>query len=197
MDIPKAQIKELSENIGLFFAGLGALAIAWRKGVKPIVMKIQYAQEVMSKLDKIMYELVPNGGGSLRDAINRIESRQLMSERRQKAYLLESSLGIWETDEHGRCVWGNRTLERMLGRSPEGYNWLLSIAPAMREEVQDEWQQAVEGQREYCANIEYITPAGHRTKVIAKAYPLVDELGSIKGWYGIASEDHLGTRRED
>ena len=191
MDEIRINIEETGKQLGIIAAWFSGLVLVWRKGIKPIYMQVRYFQEMIGKLDTVIAELVPNGGSSLRDAVNRIESRQIISDRRSKAFLLDTDVGIWESDANGRCTWWNRTLESMLGRSPDGLNWLLSICKDQREQVQKEWETAVRNKSEYQSELCYVTPEGERTNVIAKGYPLIDEKGEVQGWYGIA------TRKKD
>ena len=187
MDDLRINIQETGQNLGILAAWFSGVVLFWKKGIRPAIMQIQYFQEVLGKLDKVIAELVPNGGSSLRDAVNRIESRQIVSESRAKALLLDSDIGMWESNEEGHCTWWNRTLEHMHGREPAGMNWIASVAPEERESVVTEWQEAVRLKREFYMNITYQRQDGTRTPCIVKAYPLLDNKKTVKGWVGVAT----------
>lgn len=61
---------------------LGALGVIWKKGIKPVSRwvrsswrNVKHAIEIGSNLVEIAHEFQPNGGGSLRDAIDRVETQ--------------------------------------------------------------------------------------------------------------------------
>jgi PAS domain S-box-containing protein len=181
---PEAAAKTVS-GITAFVVALVAI---WKRVLRPMFAQYQYAQEILSKVNLIVSELTPNGGGSIKDAINRIESRQMITESRTKALLIDSDSGMWESDENGQCVWWNRTLEGMHGREPKGMNWVASIAPEEREAVLHEWEQAVRLKREFYMNITYQDKNAIRTPCVVKAYPLLDAKRQVKGWVGVATK---------
>lgn len=59
----------------IIFLGQISVAVAAIIGVASLLYKITFSK-ICKQLDKINQELHPNGGSSMRDAINRIETSQ-------------------------------------------------------------------------------------------------------------------------
>ena len=193
INIDTEEIAKWSAVVTASFLGLKTI---WSRIIKPMFISYQYVNEMLSKLDTITKELQHNGGTSLKDAIYRIESRQMRAEGRARALLNDSDAGIWESDSNGNCIDWNRTLQGFLGRSPEGMNWLASVVEEQREEVLQDWEEAVRTKREFYKDITYTTPAGNLTYCTVKAYPLLDQTRSTEGWYGIATKKESSYRRK-
>lgn len=186
---------DLLKNYGDDAAALAAIGAVlfgiYKYVIKPLYMWIRSTQEIFDKLEIIHYQLVPNSGASIKDALNRIEARQLMFESRNRALLLDSQIGYWESDKDGNCIWCNRALTRFLGRTIEqikGSGWGASIHPPIREKVMKEWAEAVHEQREYDEpNMIYTTPDGDITHCRTRAYPIMDANNQVQGYLGVAN----------
>ena len=97
---------------------LAALWLAKNNWSVPLLIKVAtgarkltpgYKQQII--LNQILAELHPNGGGSLRDSINRIERNQSLmvndiklGSRWQRLIVDEIGLATFITDSNGRCV---------------------------------------------------------------------------------------------
>ena len=77
----------------------------WKKLLKPAIQLMDDHEEIKKSIDTIKNEVTPNGGGSMKDAVNclkdtcqRIEITQKVLDQRSKAALkqivLEESLGV-------------------------------------------------------------------------------------------------------
>jgi PAS domain S-box-containing protein len=179
----QVDIEETIKTIGVIGGIVIGIAGIWKKFIKPMICQLQYLQEMMHKLDGISAELASNGGASLRDAINRIESRQVMSDQRWLAYLLDSESGTWEADTEGKTIAWNRTLEQLLGIAPKGYSWINCIAPEDKERVMLRWKESVRLQVEFDL-IFKIVRNGEILKLRARAYPLLSKQNEVDGWFG-------------
>lgn len=71
--------REAGELVVFIAAVVGALGVIGRMVVRPLV---RFGRRVETTLDAVRNDLLPNGGGSLRDAVDRIETRQLAIEQR-------------------------------------------------------------------------------------------------------------------
>jgi len=141
-----------------------------------------------TKLDFIVSELHPNGGASVRDSLNRIELRQVLQERRQKAILSDMSVGVFETDNEGEFVWVNRKYLRMTGRAPDevkGSGWINTIAHRDRERVVLAWNKAIEEEREFEEEFLMITPDDDRVQVQARTYKMTTQDNGSLGFLGM------------
>lgn len=184
----RAYINSTIKDAGVIGATISGLVIFWKRVIKPMFIQYQYAQEMLNKINLIVSELTPNGGGSIKDIITRIESRQMIVESRTRALLIDSESGMWESDEEGQCIWWNRTLENMHGREPTGMNWVAAVTPEQRENVLKEWEQSVRLKREFYMKITYQRQDGTQTPCVVKAYPLLDAKKQVRGWVGVATK---------
>lgn len=183
----RTYLESTIKDVGIVGAIISGLVFVWKRGIKPMFIQYQHTQDLINKINLIVSELTPNGGGSIKDAITRIETRQVIAESRTKALLIDSDLGLWESDESGQCIWWNRTLESMHGREPTGMNWIAAVVSGEREEVLREWEQSVRLKREFYMTITYQRQDGMKTPCIVKAYPLLDARRQVRGWVGVAT----------
>ncbi len=154
---------------------------------------------VAVQLKLIVAELHPNGGASIRDSLNRIETRQVLQEQRQKAILSDMSVGVFETDAEGHCIWANRKYLRMTGRTlaeVAGSGWTNIIASEDRDRVVKGWADSIDEQREFEDEYYIATPEGVKTKVRAQSYRMDQQNGSPIGYLGMLTPiDKQGQRQ--
>lgn len=176
---------------------------AWRIIIKPIRSLVSNAIGVMKAIYHIQSELNPNGGASLRDAINRIELQLLMEQSARRATAMVLDVGVWEADKDGNYIWANRTWLDMNGLSLEdarGHGWVNGISRRDRERMERDWQEAVERKTVFDAETDYVKRdiAGkpiRTTKVSIYAMPIKDADGNLQGYVGI-STPILGKQNE-
>jgi PAS domain S-box-containing protein len=131
--------------------GFGALKDEIRGVLAEVKESSNRRDATMLKMDEqlqlIAAEMKPNGGHSMRDVINRVESRLVLQDERAKAIANDSAEALMEMDATGAMVWCNRTYSRMVGRDKSelmGWGFLNTIDPRDRERVKDEWLEAVQ-----------------------------------------------------
>lgn len=166
---------------------LGSGWAFWFKIGRPVMAWGFRTAEIVSKLDKLVAEVSPNGGSSMRDAINRIEANQVKTEERVRILLLDSSDGIWESDAQGMCIWANRTLLNIIDlelHEVVGNGWIAAIQEDQRNRVVLEWRHAVEDKREFRLDFPYQTRSGEIRNVSCRASPML-KLGKVCGWIGV------------
>jgi PAS domain S-box-containing protein len=143
---------------------------------------------VGERLDQIMAEFLPNGGASLKDQMNRLECDMALANERQRARMLDTPEMIFETDEHGHCVWVNRTYANAVQRSLIdllGYGWVNGIALKDRESVVSEWYKAVEEDREFEMEFDFQDAKGDHFPVTCRSYKMRDwRTGKAVGFLG-------------
>lgn len=183
-------LPESTAYIEWFVAVAGALAALWA-AIRGLIRISKTMDQVLENSEYIQRELRPNGGGSLRDAVNRIDHRvDTINERQQRSELRLAALnmnaphGIIETNVDGDCVWVNRTFCRWAGRTVVefmGAGWLNTVQPRHRERVETAWSKAVEDGSEleicFCVQDTY----GEVFPVHLIAHPLRDNSGGIHG----------------
>lgn len=154
---------------------VGLVITVYSKIFKPFYQFCNNRDEDSERIKAIMAELFPNGGSSFRDAIDRIEVRQLLSEQRQRIFFQDLNLAVCETNASGECIWVNRTFARLTGRLPSEllkFNWVNAIAEEDRDRVMSEWLTAVEQRREFNSHYSVLHTSGEKIPVYARTFPL-------------------------
>jgi len=116
----------------------------------------KYASKFLSEQEKIKEclgtikkEVIPNGGGSMKDVINslkisidRIEVRQQVIDQRTKATLhYNTEFALFEIDRSGRIVWNNDAFKQLTEENGRmnGTDWFAIVEenfrPAFIEEI--------------------------------------------------------------
>lgn len=102
--------------------------------------------EDRQKLDFIVGELKPNGGGSLRDYISSIKDSVIRTEVWQKTRLSHEHLPYFDTDAQGRVTWVNKSLMRLLNASESdviGYGLKNFIYIKDKHKLTEDWDTAI------------------------------------------------------
>lgn len=145
--------------------------------------------EYIPKIDNIHAELKPNGGSSIRDAINRIERNLTLQDQKVSALVKSLPMGTWTFDAEGKCIDVNIQLCRMIDRVESellGDNWINHIVE--REMVRDEWERAVEGKMDFNMSYTFILPDKSTKLVQCVAFQLRNEKGLLIGFLGTLNE---------
>jgi len=141
-----------------------------------------------AQLDRIESELKPNGGTSMKDAINRIEDRQMDFEAFQTAHLNTQDVAILRTDITGKLYMINRQYQRMTGYSIDEVRddgWINAIDPSNRDKVSEDWDHCVESGRELSEDILFKHVNGKTFWAHANVYKEVDSKGVHRGYLGV------------
>lgn len=165
-----------------------AFGFLWRVWLK---QRYEEGRQLFVKITKIAEEFRPNGGSTLRDAINRIEEKVTANEQKTLAIIKTLPLGTWIADSKGKWTDPNKSLCRITGRTEselKGDNWSNWIHPSQREEVFEEWQRCIENDINFDQEFNLILPDGTNQKVHANAYQLKDAKGDLKGMLGTMSK---------
>ena len=166
--------------------------VVWHKLRTNNMFGISAVQEdllcLRGQMDFVVSELKPNNGTSLRDSVNRIETRQVLQEQTQKAILSDMSIGVFKTDAEGLFTWVNPKYLRMTGRAPNevhGSGWVNTIAVRDRERVQREWKEAIDDSRDFESEFLLITPDDDRVQVSARTYKMIGQEDELLGFVGM------------
>jgi PAS domain-containing protein len=146
-------------------------------------------EKLAEKLDFIVSQLSPNGGSSLRDAVNRLEKHQRISESKMAQYLDTKDAAIFETDANGLYTWVSKSYEKLVGRPKIeliNWGWTVPILGADLESIRYEWDLAVKQKRIFEASYR-IERAGVIIHCRCRAIPVLfnDE---VVAWTGILVE---------
>lgn len=105
-----------------------------------------------SKLKKLLVETKNNGGSTLKDQIDRIESSLKNLAVWVEASQHLTSKPMFKADEQGRFTWINVALAKLLGLGFEdlkGYGWLSYVHGEDVERVSREWAESVKDKRKF------------------------------------------------
>lgn len=191
-------LNEQKEHLAIIAGILGGLWTIWKylgKYIKECFSRIAYMfnakaahGDLNEKLDQIMGQLIPNGGSSIKDSLDRIEDKQSFFSSFLQAQMNVNQKAIFQTDAEGKCIWVNRPHARMTGFQASevmGDGWINVIAPECREIVMEKWQEAVDSEREFDENIWYIrTDKKTRYCVNVHAYKIEGVNGELRGYIG-------------
>lgn len=134
-----------------------------------LIAVARWAHAIWKKVSHIYDELTPNGGGSIKDVVNRIEALQLASlQLTGKAY--------WLSDPDGKCTYASTRLAALMGFHADqalGWGWVSAVALECREPVRLEWCSAVKDRREFHMKYVYVHPDGSRVPVTGHAIPVI------------------------
>lgn len=161
-----------------------ASGFVWRFWLKK---RFNQLSDLYLKVQKISEEFSPNGGSTLRDAINRIEDKITLQEQKTLAIIKSFPIGTWISDKHGKCVDVNRSLCKIMGRTEseiKGDNWSNWIHPDERDDVFEEWHRAVNNMMTFDMAYRYVLPDGRIQKVHGVAYQLRTEQNELIGFLG-------------
>ena len=159
-----------AENLAMISTAGGIVSsicfFLWRKLVKPAINLMDDHQEIKKSIDIIKGEVTPNGGGSMKDALNslrktcaNIERSQKVLDQRSKASLHYHDKALLEVDRFGRISWFNQEFEILSEGcdSPnEGFDWVNIVDESEREEFVKELTSCLEMNRKIDIVVESI-----------------------------------------
>jgi len=141
------------------------------------------------KLDEIIKELKPNGGSSIKDQLNRLETAVSISQAERLLLLDSIPQGVFTSDVKGRWIWVNDALRKTVGGSVAefvGNNWENTICTDDRETVVREWNRAIEQKRDFNLYFNMCSlDTNEPRKVHVIATPANNFDNQIIGWNGV------------
>lgn len=189
--LSKEELGHVAEFIGSVSIIMAAAITVWKRALLPLWRFANNTADIYNSLEYIKHELSPNGSGSIRDAVDRIEAKLIISEQRYKLLTMDSPFGVFETDARGDFLHVNRTYCRWAKCSNtdlEGKGWVNYLANAERQHVFQEWMAAVHQEREFTSNFS-LTPAESPSFTVhCNAFPMFDGKDKLSGWIGIISK---------
>ncbi len=150
-------IGTLAKVVGYVGVIGGGAWTLWKKALKPMfdILSKRYQHlnaipSIQENLKIIADQLVPNGGSSLRDAVDRLEANQVLMGRKQGIMLETGRIMILTMDPGGSVVDVSEPLCDMLDRNKEdllGNNWISAVHPDDRLELEEQWNSAIDARR--------------------------------------------------
>ncbi len=100
-------------------------------------------------------------------------------------------VGIFRTDATGKCLYVNERWCSIAGMDTEtasGYGWIIAIHPDDRERVMNEWNRAVQYQRQFMSEYRFQTKEQIITWILGHAQAERDQNGSVLGYVGTITD---------
>jgi len=174
---------------------------AWRvvKQMYALARALEAVALLPERVDALIKEVKPNGGSSLRDAIDRTShdiarlsySVAELALRGQTRWRMTAGAAGWEADPNGRFARANMELCEMLGVGEieiVGTNWknFVHTEDAMR--TYSEWDRVVREVSDFNMSTRLVGSDGMTIPVRLKAHAMMLE-GSPIGWIGTAERE--------
>lgn len=136
-------------------------------------------------LQEILAELKPNGGTSLRDAVDKILLRNDETDAFDTAQLNIFDTPAFKTNQVGAWLYVNRAFTKLTGTTLGenlGQGWINTVDPKERGEFLEKWNAAVSAQREFSEDVQLLVGPAH-----VNAYKAVDTKGRLRGYLGVVT----------
>lgn len=174
-------------GLQIVVAAGGAAGVIWKVG-KAIYDKCQSrynaAVDMQKKIDKIFSEVTPNGGGSIKDKVNKITvaleentiiTQRILSRQTWNWNRLREDDIIFEANDNGEVVWVNRKMADTFKHEVEYFlkhGWRNIVFIEDRERVYTEWDRAVSDKRTFEMGFRITTHDGNIMKINCTATKL-------------------------
>lgn len=185
-------------SVTAVFVATKLAPVAWRyaRMIYTIAKTIERLSALPDRFDALLKEVKPNGGSSLRDAVDRTsrkidevnESLVRIGVRSQTRWKMASGIAGWESDAAGRCTAANSDLCELLKMGESeilGSNWKNFIHPEDSERVFREWARIVIERSDINLTARYIASDGTIIPVRLKAHVMMSG-DQVLGWIGVA-----------
>lgn len=152
---------------------------------------------IQSALIAIQAELHPNGGSSLRDAVNRIDARTKNIEENTRRLQVSHEvltevvdIPFFRSDKNGHTTYCSGALCRLAGitnaKEYMGMNWLSYVHDDDIDHVKENWLNAIADKRMYLGTFRINNISEKKVYLITeKATPVLDDDNNVLGWEGI------------
>ena len=165
-----------------------------RKGFMAVAGVGDRIEAISNKLDKVVAEVTPNGGGSMKDAVgNLVDGQMSMTkavkriEATQTATMQLTDKAFWRSNPDGFCTFASPRLCKLVGVDASAIlemAWVSLVKQSDRASVKIEWDNAVKDQRPFEMPYSYFVN-GKEIPIIGRAFPVFDidhELVGMIGW---------------
>ena len=185
--------------VGLFLGSQALPSITnWIKGVftailypfmgtkRAVTILSKQHSELDKKLSFIIEQLLPNGGTSIKDGLNRIEDKQAVLSARMEA-LTSFANPMYHTDVEGKCTWVSVSYSDKVKKPQEsllGWGWISVIHPDDMEKLRANWFSCVKDERDFKGDFRVISSEGKIYHIVSTAHPIKVN-NKITGWVGV------------
>ena len=143
--------------------------------------------ELKESINLILSEFRPNGGGSLKDQVTRLEKATHITKVKMEIVLEEKGLAMFETDTEGLCKWVSKHYEQLVGRPSSelmDWGWTLTISDEHLEDVRNAWILAISQKRVFEKKYAIVHPSGKKQYIYCRAVPSMLH-DTVVGWLGV------------
>ena len=147
-------------------------------------------EDVAQLKETVKKEFSPNGGSSIRDILDRLESNQVVMAAKQGMQLHTQDLAMIRMDAGGEVIEVSEPLCSLLKRNKEellGRNWINVICPEDRDEISDGWGSAIKDHRNFSAHFNCCGDHGEQIRVMLKVSPL-SNIRTTMGFLGTVTK---------
>jgi PAS domain S-box-containing protein len=191
------------DNLGIVVGAVGTVAGAigfkrwgWPplkragKSIAAFFRGIARVSELDEKLGKVLKEVLPNGGTSLRDSVNRTETAiTVLINTTRAQWDAMGMFAIFEANAEGEYKYINNEFQRWVNHTEGemlGYGWINSVALQDRDRVRAEWESCVEDVRMFFMEFRLRRADGQEFAVACTASPVTEYAGGpVLKWVGV------------
>lgn len=148
----------------------------------------EHVEREERQLQQILAELRPNDSSSMRDAVDRIEHKQIDIEAFLSAQLNVHTVSIIRFDTEGKVIYVNRAFQRIFGVSPVetmGDGWINCVYPEDRERIKNLWDSTVRSKREFNEDLRFVRVDGELLPGHINVYRELDHKNNTRGYIGV------------
>jgi PAS domain S-box-containing protein len=119
------------------------------------------------------------------------QRRMELNEKRLRAILAATPVGVFETDIQSRCTYANDQWCALTGLSAEqacGEGWARALHPADHDRVMAAWDEFVSGEAPFQMEYRFLRPDGSEVWVYGHATILKDASGALTGYSGTVTD---------
>lgn len=196
-------LDELQKLLGVLSAPVigVVLAAVWKYGWKPARARavarreldlrrnaaVDLIHELAPTIKRMAVEVLPNGGSSISDKVNRIHAQLDYMDRRSDQAMSSLKIAGARTDKVGDLIYVSRALQRQAGRTADemlGRGWLNCVDPIERPRVRKDVFEAVADHRDFDTLFAWRVPARGGDRIVAvklTGWPLRDPSKNYDG----------------
>lgn len=144
------------------------------RGLPKLIKGIRRFSAGVDAIEQVNAQFQNNGGSTIKDTLDRLESNQLIERERNRAVSTLLPAGMFEFDGDGECIWVSSRYTEITGANLEsacGWNWTTNINPKDRTRVIAEWSQAVAQERRMIISYRLDTAMGAR-HLLVETFPV-------------------------
>ena len=180
---------------------VAALAKKLNNKAKAILEKLDEIAVVKSSLadiwqviQRVQAQVEMNGGGSMHDAIKRVEMQAIIHSQVVRHMMATNGAGFCMFNGDGNVTEIDRGACRILGWSESeliGRSWITRVANNERKRIYQEWVAALDDKRDFDEKMLIRKNDGSTVAIRMRTYPLMDTRVNKNnlGFFGIISID--------